>query len=192
MNTRPRDDVHSGTPPLKGHRMVVSSATTARKGQPRGQKLIGRYAVNMACFHAFNTGKIVIILSEDVYDGHLLKAMHGSREASKQWGEFVENKVIKGGFQPVKVVPGLLFHPEWQVTLSCHGDDFLAEDMSSNLDKLDELMLQSFKTKVLPRIGPEQWGGEMQEGSLCTESCRLAPGSHGRLFQSMLILWYLS
>ena len=129
---------------------------------------ISRYDVSVAFFHAYSTGKIAVIPPEDVYDGHLwylLKAMNGTREASKQWGEFVEDKVTKGGFHPVKVVPGLFFHPEWQVTLSCHGDDFLAEGLSSDLDKLDELMVKSFETKVLPRIGPEQWGGEVQEGS---------------------------
>ena len=101
------DGVHSGTPPLKGHRMVVSSAATARKGQPRGQKLIGRYGVRVAFFHAFNTGKIAVIPPEDVYDGHvwyLLKAMNGTREASKQWGEFVENKVTKEAFKYVDIL----------------------------------------------------------------------------------------
>ena len=81
--------------------------------------------------------------------------MHGTREASKKWKEFVENKVIKGDFQPVKIVPVFFFHPEWQITLSCHGGDFLAEDMRLDLDKLNELMLQSLETKVLPRIGSE-------------------------------------
>eukprot|EP00435_Cladocopium_sp_Y103_P039764 s3333_g10.t1 len=112
--------------------------------------------------------KIAVMPPEDVYDGHLwylLKAMNGTREASKQWGEFVEGKVSKAGFLPVKVVPGLFYHPEWQVTLSCHGDDFLAEGLSSDLDKLDESMVASFETKVLPRIGPEQWGGQAQQGS---------------------------
>ena len=39
INTHQRDDVYSGTPPLKCHRMVVSAAATRRPGQ-RGKKLV--------------------------------------------------------------------------------------------------------------------------------------------------------
>ena len=168
INTGPRDDVHSGTPPLKGHRMVLSSAATTRKGQPHGHKLVARYDVSVAFFHAMSTGSIAVIPPEDVNEGslwYLLKAMNGTREASKQWSTFVEDKVTNAGFTPVKVVPGLFFHAEWQVTLSCHGDDFLAEGMSADLDKLDELMAASFETKTLPRIGPPENGGQATEGS---------------------------
>ena len=148
--------------------MDGKSSQTAREGQPFGQKLVAQYDVSVAFFHAASIGKIAVIPPEDVYDGHLwylLKAMNGTRETSKQGGEIVEAKVTTAGFHPVKVVLGLFYHPEWQVSLSCHGDDFLAEGMSSDLDKLDELMIASFETKVLPRIGPDQWGGQVQHGS---------------------------
>eukprot|EP00435_Cladocopium_sp_Y103_P028037 s1171_g6.t9 len=146
--------------------MVLSAAATAREGQPFGQKLVTRYDVSVAFFDAASIGKIAVIPPEDVYDRHLwylLKAMNGTREASKQWGELVETKITTAGFHPVKVVPGLFYHPEWQVSLSCHGHDFLAEGMSSDLDKLDELMITSFEAKLLPRIGPGQWGGQAQQ-----------------------------
>ena len=54
----------------------------------------------------------------------------------------------------------LYYQPEWQVTLSCHGNDFLAEGMATDLEKLDALMVENFETKVLPKIGPADAGGE--------------------------------
>ena len=56
-------------------------------------------------------------------------------------------------------VPGLFYRREWDITMSCHGDDFLAEGEAKELDLLDEVMLNAFETKVLPRIGPREFGG---------------------------------
>ena len=92
----------------------------------------------------------------------LLKAMNGG---SKRWGQHVEGVVTtKGGFVAVKNVCGLYYQPEWQATLSCHGDDFLAEGLAGDLEKLDSLMVENFETKVLPKIGPADAGGETDSG----------------------------
>jgi hypothetical protein len=164
INTHQRDDVYSGTPPLKCHRMVISAAATRRPGQ-RGKKLAARYDISVAFFRATSTDGIAVIPPEDLYDGvdlwMLLKAMNGTREASKRWSQHVEDIVTtKGGFIAVKNVCVLYYQPEWQVTLSCHGDDFLAEGMATDLEKLDALMVENFETKVLPKIGPADAGGE--------------------------------
>ena len=42
VNTHDRDDVFSGTPPLKAHRMVVSSAATSQKGEVESQEASGK------------------------------------------------------------------------------------------------------------------------------------------------------
>lgn len=55
-------------------------------------------------------------------------------------------------------------HAGRDVTMSCHGDDFLAEGEAAELDMLDEVMMRSFETKVLPRIGPHEFGGETDKG----------------------------
>ena len=50
-------------------------------------------------------------------------------------------------------VPGIYRHEEWDVTVSCHGDDFLAEGCTDGLDCLDAVMTKGFEVKILPRIG---------------------------------------
>ena len=152
VNTSPREDVHSGTPPLKAHRMILSCAATKRKGQHQHDKLIGRYDVSVAFFHATSTGKIAVVPPDDLNDQrhlwYLNKAMNGTREASRQWSEFVDGTVTrKGGFSNVPGVPGVFYHKEWQVTMSCHGDDFLAEGRAEDLDKLDESCCNILKSK---------------------------------------------
>ena len=168
INTGPRDDVFSGTPPLMGHRLIVSLAATRRKGQKFPHRLLARYDVSVAFFHAKSSGRIAVIPPKDLYTGDTLwflnKAMNGTREASKCWGERVKSTMVQEGFHAVETVPGIYRHAEWDVTVSCHGDDFLAEGCSDGLDRLDEVMTKGFEVKILPRIGAQESGGAVREG----------------------------
>ena len=114
INNYQREDVSSGTPPLKAHRMVLAHAATRRPGEAENRRLVGRYDVSVAFFHAEATGKIAVVPPKDVDEGHLwylLKAMNGTREASKQWSIRVANTKKKHGFLEVASVPGLYYHP---------------------------------------------------------------------------------
>ncbi|CAE7337188.1 unnamed protein product [Symbiodinium sp. CCMP2592] len=167
INDHERDDVFSGTPPLRTHRMVLSAAATAKTGRTNRRKLIARYDVSVAFFHAVATGKIAVVPPKDLDQSklwYLLKAMNGTREASRQWSKRVCEVMTEAGFWEVPGIPGLFYHDEWCVTLSCHGDDFIAEGESDDLDRLDALMMQSFESKILPRIGPEEFGGQTTHG----------------------------
>ncbi|CAE6957274.1 RE1 [Symbiodinium sp. CCMP2592] len=144
INNYQREDVSSGTPPLKAHRMVLAHAATRRAEEAEHTKLIGRYDVSRAFFHAEATGKIAVVPARDVDEGHLwylLKAMNGTREASKQWSIKIAKTKKRHGFLEVASVPGLYYHPIQDLPVSCHGDDFL-----------------------LPRIGPAHCGGQCTQG----------------------------
>ena len=116
----------------------------------------------MAFFHAPSTDGIAAIPPADLYTGRylwmLLKAMNGTREASKRWGQHVEGVVTtKGGFVAVKNVCGLYYQPEWQVTLSCHGDDFLAEGLANwTVSWLRTLRPRSFQRSVQRTLAEKQ------------------------------------
>ena len=163
INNGPRDDVSSGTPPLVGHRTIVSLAATKRKGQKFGRRLLGRYDVSVAFFHAKPSGKLAVIPPKDLqsaYLWYLNKTMNGRREASKCWSQEIIGTLKPVGFRTIETVSGMFYHPEWDVTMSCHGDDFLAEGPAEGLDRLDEVMREGFEVKVLPRIGDPTYGGE--------------------------------
>ena len=167
INNYARDDVSSGTPPLKAHRMVLAHAATRRPEEGENRKLIGRYDVSVAFFHAEATGKIAVVPPKDVDEGHLwylLKAMNGTREASKQWSVKITKTKRKHGFLEIANVPGLFYHPVHDLLVSCHGDDFLASGTKEALDFLDAIMVQEYETKVLPRIGAPEHGGHCREG----------------------------
>ncbi|CAE7698042.1 RE1, partial [Symbiodinium microadriaticum] len=113
VNVSQRDDVASGTPPLKAHRMVISHAATKAPGARENKKLVARYDVSVAFFHADATGKIAVVPPKDL-DQSLLwflnKAMNGTREASKQWAAKILQNKKKWGFleiESVKILPKL-------------------------------------------------------------------------------------
>ncbi|CAE7846389.1 GIP, partial [Symbiodinium necroappetens] len=66
VNVSQRDDVASGTPPLKAHRMVISHAATKAPGARENKKLVARYDVSVAFFHADATGKIAVVPPKDL------------------------------------------------------------------------------------------------------------------------------
>ena len=170
LNQGPRDDTFAGTPPfLWVHRTVVSRAATQRRSDQGGRRLIGRYDVSVAFFHAESTGGIAVKPPPDLFDQEhywlLLKAMNGTREASRQRGLYIKHGITPAGFMGSAAIPGLYYHPEWDIMMACHGDDFLAEGLASDLDRLDELMKSKFEVKILPRIGDPEFGGEVSDGS---------------------------
>ena len=88
--------------------------------------------------------------------------MNGTR---KCWGEKVTGTMVHQGFRAVETLPGIYRHAEWDVTVSCHGDDFLAEGCTDGLDRLDAVMTKGFEVKILPRIGARESGGMVTSAS---------------------------
>ena len=107
---------------------------------------------------------------KDMYDGvnlwFLLKAMNGTREASRQWGLYIKDSMVPASFIGSAAIPVLHYHTEWNIMIACHGDDFLAECLSEGLDRLDELMKEKFEVKILSRIGDPDHGGPQWRGSV--------------------------
>ena len=116
-----------------------------------------------------------------MFDGEhvweLDKAMNGTRETSTRWAQCIQVKLVPAGFQVSAAIPNLYWHPEWSITVACHGDDFLAEGLPRDLDRLDWLMKASFEVKGHPRIGDPIHGGEVSEGSHLNRIIRW--NSHG-------------
>ena len=106
---------------------------------------------------------------KDMYDGvnfwFLLKAMNGTREASRQWGLYIKDSMVPAGVIGSAAMPGFHYHTEWDIMIACHGDDFLAEGLSEDLGHLDELTKEKFEVKILPRIGDPDHGGEVSAGT---------------------------
>ena len=100
--------------------------------------------MSVAVFHAKSSGKIAVIPPKDLQSEYLVPEQ--GQERHKGSVKVLESRNHRNtqasGFQ---TVPGMFYHPEWDVTMSCHGDDFLVAD---GLDRLDEVMREGFEVKV--------------------------------------------
>ena len=82
--------------------------------------------------------------------------MNGTREASKCWSQEIIGtlkpvslrtiETVRVSLRTIETVPGMFYHPEWDVTMSFHGDNFLAEGPAEGLDRLDEAMTYGGET----------------------------------------------
>ena len=113
VNTYKREDVSMGTPPMRVRRAIVSHAATARPGQKRSRKLVARYDVSVAFFHADNSEKIAVIppASEGTPDivWELNKAINGTREASRQWGVKIRKVKAADGSEELLLCPNTYY-----------------------------------------------------------------------------------
>ena len=126
--------------------------------------------VSVGFLRADAAGKIAVLPPKYLDQGHLwysLKAMNGAWAASKQWALKILKAKKKWGFLEVAPVPGPFYHPEipeHDLMVCCHGDDLLASGEKEALAFLNKLMIKEYEVKVLPWIGPPEFGGECAEG----------------------------
>ena len=167
VNTYKREDVSMGTPLMRVRRAIISHAT-AKPGEKQSRKLVARYDVSVAFFHADNSEKIAVIppASEGTPDivWELNKAMNGTREASRQWGVKIRKVKTADGFDELLLCPNTYYKNAADLCLSCRRDDFLASGEKEELDALDKLMAENYEVRILPRIGDPRHGGEVAEG----------------------------
>ena len=57
----------------------------------------------------------------------------------------------------------------------CHGDDFVSCGLAAALGEIDRLLTMHFDTKILPRVGPTAYGGEVSEGRHLGRTIRWSP-----------------
>ena len=72
----------------------------------------------------------------------------------------------------------------------CHGDDFVSSGSAAALDEVDRVLTAHFDTKILPRIGPTAYGGEVMESTWAVQSDGALKVSSGSQTANMLRTWW--
>ena len=107
-----RHDVHAGTPALKALRMIVSLAAT-HDGRHRPRCTVF-YDIVAALVHASIDEVVGVVPQEGMLERGecfmLLKALYGTRMASKQWQRHCMRVVRTNGWSANKVMLGFFHH----------------------------------------------------------------------------------
>ena len=83
--------------------------------------------------------------------------------------------MIKEGCKAVVVAPMMFVSENHGYVTVCHGDDFVSCGSAAALDEVDRVLTAHFDTKILPRIGPTAYGGEVTEGKHLGRTIRWSP-----------------
>ena len=142
---------HAGTPPAWALKLVISRMMS--RGRTRQ---LASHDVSAAFFHAWLERGVWEKPPKDLRlsdDWHVVKALHGMRESSKAFQEVVREMNTTYGWA-LPTVPCLAYCGRLDSLTGWHGDDFYTEVEPGALDEVDEMILASFKAKVLPQLGP--------------------------------------
>ena len=79
--------------------------------------------------------------------------MYGTRDAGAIWENCYATCLTGIGFTQGISSPCCFNHPEWNVSVVVHGDDFTAVGSPNALNKFEEGMQKSFECKLKGRLG---------------------------------------
>ena len=150
-----------GAPGMKAVRILLTIAALRKH-------LAGVYDITAAFIHAAVEELIIVCpgagsgLVPAGYGLLLLKALYGTRRASKSWQNFYTNVLCENGWTRSKVFAACFFRPQSKTdegaTLLVHGDDILLEGDQATHDETDELLKKNMNVKILHKLGPGKPG----------------------------------
>ena len=124
VNTCAREDVTQATPPSKASRIILSQGATKTHAKGQHDCLIARHDSRVAFFNAKGSGRVVIIpprgLAPPGVGWRCVSAWHGTREASKCWGNEVTDTLINEGCKAVVVAPKMFVSENHGYVTVCH------------------------------------------------------------------------
>ena len=81
--------------------------------------------------------------------------MYGTRDVARGWEKEYESAFINIGFQQGKSSPCLFYHPEQDLRVVVHGDDFTIMCIDPALKWVTHEIKKVYELKVVAILGPE-------------------------------------
>ena len=154
-----RDDLFAETPPLEAKRLLFSRAVSRRRdGKLRKLLFID---VRKAHLNPECKEDVYIELPEECgvgkgMCGKLNFWLYGFRPAAQAWEKLYSEKLGEVGFVRGITCGVVFYHPERDVSLAVHGDDFTFCGLERDLKWIRDLMGKWFDIKIRGMLGPEE------------------------------------
>ena len=161
--------IFAPTPPLESLRMVLSHATTRLPGEtPKcwnadspDRQMIYFMDISRAYFNAKvdESEPVYVELPPEVGapEGScvlLRRHMYGTRRAADGWQSEYSSTLLEMGFQQGTSSACVFRHPERQIMVSVHGDDYTCSGAKPNLDWMENQLKSRYELTVGARLGP--------------------------------------
>ncbi len=138
-------------PPLSATRYLLSDIVSRGRRNGHGKLMV--VDIKRAFLHGLCTRSICIELpgSESEggkYVGKLVRALYGTRDAPLAWLTVVKSVMKDMGFSECKVTNGVFTHPERNIRVVVHVDDFLLSGEQHQLSWFQDQMAKKYELKV--------------------------------------------
>ena len=169
-----RDTLFAGTPALPMARTLISRAASTRTG--RRKRKIMLMDVTAAFLYGLAERNLYIeIPVEDPasLDGSkvakLIRSLYGTRDAPQLWSKHVGQTLRSLGYMETVGMPGMYYHPERDVQIALHVDDFLVVGEEEDLIELRDALKQHYEMKATI-LGPDE--GDAKQGEFLGRTIR--------------------
>lgn len=189
-NDKVVEGLFAATPPLQGLRLLLSWAATM-EGRGAGssavaptksqRKAIMIADISRAFFEAPARRDVCAELPEEALAGgettadtvgKLEASLYGTRDASANWQEEVNECMRAWGFPAGKCNPGTYIHKSKKIRCSAHGDDIACAGSAAELRWLKKKLRARFEIKV-PTVGADAAAGEVKEARILNRIIRV-------------------
>ena len=148
-----REDLYAGTPPMAATRYLLSDTVSRGRARVRQKRKLMVLDVKRAFLHGIATRTIYVELPGEEsengkYVGRLNRTLYGTRDAPVAWLRAVRQDMEALGFQECKVTTGVFVHPDRDVRVVTHVDDFLVAGEYNDIAWLRDEMLKKYELKV--------------------------------------------
>ena len=114
--------------------------------------------VRRAYYHANALREVYVTLppgdEEEGMCGLLIKSLQGTRDAAQNWEAAYTHLLTNNGFTQGKSTPCMFYHPQRNIRVVVHGDDFTILGHEKELDWFRGVIQKTFEVTFRGRIGP--------------------------------------
>ena len=121
--------------------------------------------VKRAFLHGYCTRSVYIELPRAESQGgeicwQIVRALYGTRDAPLAWLTVIKSDMTKMGFMECKVTNGVFTHPERDLRVVVHADDFLLSGEDHQLQWFGDHIIKTYELK----FQVAGWGREDHKG----------------------------
>ena len=173
-------EFYASTPPLEAQRMMFSRFASERvrcKGKVEVPLQMSFVDIRKAYLNGISRRSAYIGLPRAMglgkeYVAKQVRCVYGTRDAGSIWEDCYRDCLEGMGFLSGAASPCVFFHPERNITVVVHGDDFNALGVSDDLSWYEDQLKQSVEIKIRGHMGPD---GNCDEIKILNRMLRLTP-----------------
>ena len=153
-----RFDLFAAMPPLEAKRMLLQMAVRRSRDRPTRKYKLMFIDVKKAHLNGEIPEDVWVFVELPSEAGggvvRLRRWLYGMRPAARAWEEHYAKKLIEAGFRRGVSNSTVFWHPEGDISLVVHGDDFTALGPEEELKNFKKQMKSWYEVKVRGVLGP--------------------------------------